>query len=78
MATKDISVYSCGQEVLIGNKGDRSIKAEITAITIRSSYIRYEVTWWKDQTKCDIWLGDDEFTINKSSKKTILGFKNGQ
>ncbi|TRZ80170.1 hypothetical protein D4R86_04755 [bacterium] len=70
-------MHSYGQEVLIGNKGDRDIKAEIIGICVRPSHISYEVSWWKDQTKNTIWLLDNEFIISDNSKKTTLGFKNG-
>ena len=74
MAKKQISVYAPGTMVFIGNKGERSIEAEITAIVIRES-IKYEVMWWHDNKRYELWLPEDQMSIKNNIKKVPVGFK---
>lgn len=77
MAKKNIQVYANGTQIMLGNKGNRTVKAEITAICLRPSHVRYEATWWTDGKKTEMWVGDGEFAVAKgqASKKITLGFK---
>jgi len=74
MANK-IEVYACGQKIKLGNKGSRNVDAEITAIIIRPSYVRYEATWWEDSKRNEIWVNREDFTTNTTTKKIKVGFK---
>jgi len=75
---KNLRIYPCESQIMLGNKGNRSIKAEISAVCIRPSHIRYEATWWADGKKHEIWVAEHEFTILKKTvaSKIALGFKN--
>ena len=59
MKTK--TILSIGQMVFVGNKDKREIKGEITAVCIRESTVKYEVTWWKDDSRKSIGRNVDSY-----------------
>ena len=72
MKTKE--VLSLGQFVYIGNADKRDIKGEITAICIRHESVRYEITWWKEDSRKSEWVCRDELCPCGEEKKSKLGF----
>jgi|GEM_PF-4535392 len=72
MKTKNL--LNLGQMVYIGNPEDRQVRGQITAITLRPEVVRYEVTWWKDDTKKSEWVAEEEMTLSQESKRTKIGF----
>ena len=73
-----IEVLDNGTIIFIGNKSKRNIEAEITAIGICPTGIRYEATWWEGSKRFDIWLNSDEFTIKGKPKTIHVGFNKGE
>ena len=71
---KNREVLDIGQMVFVGNKDKREIKGEITAIIIRKDYVKYEVTWWKEDSKKTEHVYEHELSVYGTKKKTKLGF----
>ena len=71
-----IEVYNIGTMVFVGNKAQRNINAEITAICIRSNYITYEVAWWNGMTRTTAWIEQKELMFKKAPEKIAVGFAN--
>jgi hypothetical protein len=72
MKTKDI--INIGQMVFVGNKDKREIKGEITAVCIRETSTKYEVTWWKDDNRKSEWVHESELSIYGKKQSSKLGF----
>jgi len=71
MTTKDIKIISLGTNVKFGDENQYTGK--ITAVTIRDTYITYEVSFWKNEEFKTIWLYEGDFKVKKV-EKTAIGF----
>ena len=67
-----MNIHTCGTEIKAKYGG---IEGMITAVEIRFSHIRYEVTYWHgtDQTISTVWLHEAEFATKAQKKK--VGFE---
>ena len=74
MKPKTKTVLEIGQIVYIGNKDNREICGEITAVCVRKESVKYEITWWKDDSRKSEWVLESEITTKSIPKKTNLGF----
>lgn len=68
----NIEIYQLGTEVEFNVSG---IPGVITAVTIRGSYIQYEIGYWGDREYKIGWFIEEEFRIVTDWPKNNLGFK---
>jgi hypothetical protein len=64
-------VYPCGAEVIL--KRVPELPGNITGISIRFTYVQYEVTYYVQGVQYKVLVDENE--IIKDSKKVKLGFK---
>ena len=64
-------VYPCGAEVIL--KRVPELPGNITGISIRFTYVQYEVTFYVQGVQYKVLVDENE--IIKDSKKVKLGFK---
>jgi len=55
----EITVIALGSEVLIGEHS--SVKAIVSAITIRHGRVQYEVTFWEGSDLTSLYLEEHQF-----------------
>lgn len=68
----DIKTLKIATPVKFG--ADKEIVGEITAITIRPSFIIYEIAYWKGDERKTIWLEETDIKVGKKIVKTTVGF----
>jgi hypothetical protein len=69
----EIKVLSLKTKVSFGE--NKEYKGEITAITVRSHIVVYEISYWKGEEFKTIWLSEEYFKVsNKERKENVLGF----
>lgn len=67
-----MELYKCGSNVIINHC---LIMAAISKIEIQFNNILYQVAYYMEGKRIEIWVHEDEFEIvNKDNKQTI-GFK---
>lgn len=66
-----MTVYPCGTEVIL--KRVPELPGNITGISIRFTYVQYEVTYYVQGVQYKVLVDENE--IIKDSKKVKLGFK---
>lgn len=67
-----MEVYECGKNVItkIGN-----VSGIITAACIRFEKVQYEVSYFLNGERKEVWLDEREFTLENESDKIQIGFK---
>ena len=63
-------IYSCGTSVIVERAG---IQGDVTAIEIRFTLVRYEITYYIEGVQQRIWVHESE--LNHATRKNKVGFK---
>jgi hypothetical protein len=66
-----VTIIKPGQKVtLVGGQA-----AQVTAASIRSAALSYEVVWWDGKTRCCQWVDPCEIDSAGEVEKQTIGFK---
>lgn len=69
------NVFNIGTVVQFGDISQKQMTGFISGITIRKTYVIYEISYWLLDDLKLIWLGEDHFTVKDTSKNKEIGFK---
>lgn len=65
-------IFECGTKIVtkIG-----SVQAIITAACIRFEKVQYEISYFVDGERKEVWVDEREFTVDSGTFKKQIGFK---
>lgn len=69
-----MEVFKCGTEVVTKSG---KIEAIITAACIRFEKVQYELSYFLNGERKEVWLDEREFTTDSIGNKIPVGFRNG-
>lgn len=69
------NVYNIGTVVQFGDISQKQMTGFISGITLRKTYIMYEISYWLLDGLKLIWLTEDHFIVKDTSKSKEIGFK---
>lgn len=70
-----MKLYNIGTLVQFGDVAQKQMTGHISAITIRKTYVIYEISYWLLDDLKIIWLNEDQFIVKDTLKTNEIGFK---
>jgi len=70
-----MTLYNIGTLVQFGDAAQKQMMGNISAITMRKTYVIYEITYWLLDDLKTVWLNEDQFIVKDGLKNNEIGFK---
>jgi len=70
-----MKLYNIGTLVQFGDAAQKQMTGHISAITIRKTYVIYEIAYWLLDDLKTVWLSEDQLIVKDTLKTNEIGFK---